>query len=199
MTSALRTDTDRCHAEQASRVGDWIETASGVEFYPLDPRPEEIRIEDIAHSLSMQCRYTGHVNQFYSVAEHCIRVSELCPPEWALWGLLHDASEAYLCDLPRPLKRYSEIGRLYREAEDKLSIAICERFGLTWQSPAPEPVERADKGMLWVESQALMPPHPCWDKWRALTTGRERPIVVTLKPWMAKTLFLQRFTELEYA
>ncbi len=175
------------------RKGDWIQTYTGVEFYPFDPRPEEIRIEDIAHALSMQCRYSGHVRRFYSVAEHSIRVAELVPAEWRLWALLHDTSEAYLVDLPRPVKRYSEIGTLYREAESALMMAICERFGLTWQDPAPEPVERADKGMLWVESRDLMPPNECWMRWRHLTTGRERPITRTLSPEEAEYEFLAEF------
>jgi hypothetical protein len=172
------------------RKGDWIQTFTGVEFYPLDPRPEEICIEDIAHALSNQCRYSGHVKHFYSVAEHSIRVLELCPREWHAWALLHDAAEAYLVDLPRPVKRYSEIGRLYREAEDLLMIAICERFGLTWQDPMPEPVERADKAMLWVESRDLMPPNPCWEKWRSLTTGEERGIKWETPPAYAEVAFL---------
>ncbi len=177
----------------SERKGDWIQTYTGVEFYPLDPRPEEIRIADIAHALSMQCRYTGHVRSFYSVAEHSFRVAEMCPPEYALWGLLHDAAEAYLVDLPRPIKRHSEIGRLYREAEDRIMIAVCERFGLTWQDPMPDPVERADKAMLWVESQALMPPHPAWEKWRSLATGDERPIASTASPAKAERVFLATF------
>ena len=96
----------------SERVGDWIQTMSGVIFYPLDPRPEEIRIEDIAHALSHQCRFAGHCREFYSVAEHSVRVSRELPQEFMLWGLLHDASEAYLVDLPRPIKRWSAMGRL---------------------------------------------------------------------------------------
>lgn len=177
----------------SERKGDWIQTYTGVEFYPLDPRPEDIRIADIAHALSMQCRYTGHVRSFYSVAEHSLRVAELCPPEYALLGLLHDAAEAYLVDLPRPIKLGTEIGRLYREAEDRIMIAVCQRFGLTWQNPMPDPVERADKAMLYVESQALMPPHPGWEKWRSLTTGREKPIQRTYSPEIAEVMFLEMF------
>lgn len=179
------------------RRGDWIQTFTGIEFYPLDPKPEEILIEDIAHALSMQCRYAGHVREFYSVAEHSVRVAEIVPPKYRLWGLLHDASEAYLIDLPRPVKRYSDIGRLYREAEDSLMIAICERFGLTWEDPMPAPVERADKAMLWVESQALLPSHPCWAEWRALTDGTERTIESTLGPAEAEGAFLSLFRGLK--
>ena len=63
------------------RKGDWILTYSGIEFWPLDPRPEDVRIEDIAHALSMQCRFAGHCDRFYSVAEHSIRVADLVPRE----------------------------------------------------------------------------------------------------------------------
>jgi hypothetical protein len=132
--------------ESLPRKGDWIQTFSGVEFYPFDPLPSEILIEDIAHALSMQCRYAGHVRRFYSVAEHCVRVAELLPIEDRLWGLLHDASEAYLVDLPRPIKRHSEIGRLYREAEAVLMESICDRFNLA--PVEPDSVGVADKAML---------------------------------------------------
>lgn len=179
-----------------NRKGDWILTFTGVEFYPLAPRSQDIRIEDIAHALSMQCRYAGHVSRFYSVAEHSIRVSDLCPAKWKLWGLLHDASEAYLIDLPRPIKRYSVIGTQYREAENALMLAICERFGLPW--PAPEPVERADKAMVWIESRDLMPPHPHWEQWRAFATERERRrrINRTLRPKRAEMTFLRVYRDL---
>ncbi len=139
-----------------SRLGDWIQTYTGQVFYPLDPRPEEIHIADIAHSLSMQCRFSGHVREFYSVAEHSVRVSIACPPEHAEWGLLHDASEAYLIDLPRPLKRFSEMGRLYMEAESRVMSAVCERFGLSIQIPSI--VERLDRVLLMTEKRDLNHP-----------------------------------------
>jgi hypothetical protein len=88
-----------------TRVGDWIQTYSGRQFWPLDPRVEDVHLEDIAHALSNVCRYTGHVREFYSVAEHSVHVSWSCEPEDALWGLLHDASEAYLADMARPVKQ----------------------------------------------------------------------------------------------
>ena len=79
-------------------------TYTGRQFFPLTPRQEDIDIEDIAHSLSRLCRFNGHCKSFYSVAEHSYRISYIVPPEFALWGLLHDAGEAYLSDLPRPIK-----------------------------------------------------------------------------------------------
>ena len=57
------------------RRGDWMQTHSGLRFYPLDPRPEDIRIEDIAHALPMICRFNGHCSRFYSVAEHSLNVA----------------------------------------------------------------------------------------------------------------------------
>ena len=133
------------------RKGDWILTYSGIEFWPLDPRPEDVRIEDIAHALSMQCRFAGHCDRFYSVAEHSIRVADLVPREDKLWALLHDASEAYLVDLPRPIKRHSEIGKHYRIAEDVVMEVIARKFGLP---PEPMSIQRADKAMLCVERAA---------------------------------------------
>src|ERR1035441_7448066 len=73
----------------------FIGTFSGLRFWPLDPDPDKILIEDIAHALAHQCRFGGHASKFYSVAEHSVHVSKLCAPKDALWGLLHDASEAY--------------------------------------------------------------------------------------------------------
>ncbi len=83
----------------------FLPTCTGRSVHILNPRPEEIDIEDVAHALSHACRFAGHVPAFYSVAQHSILVSELLDARTALWGLLHDASEAYLHDLTRPLKR----------------------------------------------------------------------------------------------
>lgn len=116
-----------------ARVGDWMQTYTGRQFWPIDPRAEEIFIEDIAHSLSLQCRYAGHCINFYSVAEHCVHVSRAVPPEDALWGLLHDAAEAYLVDVPRPLKPFLNG---YKFREQKVMRAVAERFGLKGDQPA---------------------------------------------------------------
>ncbi len=133
----------------------WIETASGFRFYPLRPDPADICIEDIAHALSNQCRFSGHVREFYSVAQHSILVSGLCPPEHRLWGLLHDASEAYLVDLPRPIKHQSSLGDIFREIEQGIMRAVAARFGLPW--PEPPQVKHADNALLLAEKRDLMP------------------------------------------
>lgn len=175
------------------RVGDWIQTFSARQFWPCDPRPEEIHIEDIAHSLALQCRFAGHCESFYSVAEHSVRVSRLLRPEIALWGLLHDASEAYMTDLARPLKRGSPLGPIYREMESRLMWAVCERFGLSVEEP-PEVME-ADNVLLMTEKRDLMRAHGKLPKWPEAA----RPLSCTIEPmdWRdAEVEFLKKFYEL---
>ena len=172
-------------------------TYSGVEFYPLDPRAEEIRIEDIAHALSNLCRYGGHVRRFYSVAEHSVSVAKACVPRCTLWGLLHDAAEAYLVDLPAPIKNDSRLGELYREAEGRLMRAICTRFGLRWGWGASEEVQRADAAMVWIESRVLMAPHPIWERYKRFAAGLEEFTGDSLEPPAAEGLFLVAFWRLQ--
>src|SRR5689334_2642685 len=113
--------------------GDWMQTFTGRRFYPLSPRPGEIDPADIAHALSLLCRYGGHVDRFYSVAEHCVLMSQAVAPEDALAALLHDATEAYVVDVPRPLKRQLAG---YREIEEQVWFAIAYRFRLDYELPA---------------------------------------------------------------
>src|ERR1051325_11429351 len=112
--------------------GDWMQTFSGRRFYPLSPRSDELDPADIAHALSLLCRYGGHVERFYSVAEHCVLMSEWVDPANALAALLHDATEAYVVDVPRPLKRQLAG---YREIEAAVWLAIATRFGLELALP----------------------------------------------------------------
>ncbi|WP_210202651.1 hypothetical protein [Sinorhizobium sp. BJ1] len=121
--------------DNAPRLGDFMQVASGRKFWPMDPRSDEVFIEDIAHSLSLQCRYAGHCLRFYSVAEHSVHLARHL--RWqgvdvSLWALLHDASEAYLVDVPRPVKPYLPG---YKEAESRVMAAVCERFGLAAEMP----------------------------------------------------------------
>ena len=180
----------------AERIGDWKQTFTGRKFWPRDPRPEEIYIEDIAHSLSLQCRYTGHVRRFYSVAEHSLRVSEWvtgCGREMALWGLLHDAAEAYLGDMSAPLKHGSRLGDEYKKLERPLQRMICEKYGLSPEKP-PD-VREADKILLCWEKRDLMGPGP--ELWVQETPGRLRvlpkEIIIPLSSDTAERTFLNRF------
>jgi hypothetical protein len=168
----------------------FIGTFSGLRFWPFDPNPEKILVEDIAHALAHQCRFGGHASKFYSVAEHSVHVSQLCRPEHALWGLLHDASEAYLVDLPRPLKLLPEFAA-YREAERRLQRAVAVRFGLPPDQPAS--VTEADDTMLWIEAHSLLGSMPV-----EVIRDTRPPFEITdpLLPVEAERLFLRRFKEL---
>jgi uncharacterized protein len=169
-----------------------ITTYSGVRFWPLLPNPGDIRIEDIAHALSNQCRFGGHTHLFYSVAEHSVRVSQLCRREDALWGLLHDASEAFLSDIPAPLKELPSF-ESYRAAEKTLQRIIVQRFGLAFAQPVS--VGEADRRMLRIEARDLLGRADAEQPKR----GGGRGSVVITAPWqprVAKARFLSRFREL---
>ena len=168
--------------------GDWIETYTGLKFHPLDPRPEDVRLADIAHALAMQCRFGGHCDRRYSVAEHCVLLSLAVPEDDALAALMHDAAEAYLIDVPRPVKRYLAG---YAELEKRIEQAIAEKFGLAW--PWPASVKEADTRILNDERSELFPSSP--NVW----APAGEPLGVRLRlwePWEAESHFLNRFAEL---
>lgn len=177
----------------ATRTGNWMQTFTGRAFYPLDPRPEDIDPRDIAHALAMTCRYGGHVSRFYSVAEHCVLMSRAVPAEHALWALLHDAGEAYLSDVIRPIKR-SPMMIEYRKAEDCLMRVICERFGLP--DAMPDRVADADLRILLDERAALLGPVP--QPWADYLEQME-PLGVWVEGWSpvdAERSYLKRLNEL---
>lgn len=169
------------------RVGDWMQTFTGRQFWPLDPRPEEIHIEDIAHALSLQCRYAGHCRKFYSVAEHSVLLADHVDPPYKLWALLHDAGETYVTDVIRPLK-----GSLanYREIEARVMAAVCERFCLSPIMPAP--VVEADNRIIGDERANLS---TCVVDW----SDPPKPLGVRLRFWSperAEKAFLGAFRAL---
>jgi uncharacterized protein len=134
-----------------------IETYTGKFLDLLDPKPEEIDIRDIAHSLSMQCRFTGHTRSYYSVAEHCVRCSEYArkvhtSPMLALQCLFHDAAEAYLSDVSTPLKKLLPA---YSLLEDDFMRVILKKFDV--DPNAPKLVKEIDIVMLENESYHLLP------------------------------------------
>jgi hypothetical protein len=176
------------------RKGDWIQTYTGGRFYPLDPREDEVRIEDIAHALANQCRFSGHTRVYYSVAEHCLRVSGLLMGQAALYGLLHDAAEAYLHDLPTPLKQLPDFA-FYREAEAQVQRCIYRRFGLC--PVQPHAVKRADEIMLVREAHSLMAPLDVgWGMWLDHIDDGPSPILCMWGPERAEREYLARFLEL---
>lgn len=155
-----------------AREGDWIQTYTGRQFWPVDPRPEDIDIEDIAHALSMLCRYGGHCLRFYSVAEHSVLMARHVDSRHAMSALLHDASEAFLVDVPRPIKG-SLIG--YREAEARIERAVAARFGIP--ATMPDAVKDADYRILTDECRQNMAAPPA--KW----STEAEPLGVHLQYW----------------
>lgn len=168
----------------------WIQTYSGRRFNPTKPIADAIVIQDIAHSLSMQCRFTGHVRRFYSIAQHCVLVSYLCDKDDRGWGLLHDGDEAYLPDLSSPLKHSGQFDN-YIECGKGLQLAICKRFDLPEVEPSS--VKYADTLLLATEARDLMSPlHPDWKQ-------PMEPLPFKIEPWSpdeAEDRFTKRFYEL---
>lgn len=166
-----------------------IQTYSGELFDPFNPDMEKIRIVDIAHALSNQPRFAGHTQVFYSVAEHCINVARRVDRKFALAALLHDASEAYLLDIPSPLKR-SPVFELYRSYERTLQSMIYINFGVD-PIEAPE-VKQADIDIGIAEANRYMRPlNLNWliSRMDDPNRGRYRP----MSPSVAKEFFLEMF------
>lgn len=168
-----------------SRVGDWIQTFSGGQFWPLDPRAEEVELTDIAHQLAKICRFGGATEAFYSVAEHSLRVADLVPPELRLQALLHDAAEAYCGDVVRPLKR-NLVG--FDAVEARIARVIGERFGVDLVALHPL-VKQADNEMLAVEFRDLLAHRG--DRAPLPEPPRGVRIYETMTPRAAATLFYQ--------
>lgn len=137
------------------RTKNYICTSSGTIFYPFDPQRDHVHINDIAHSLSMKCRWNGHCHYFYSVAQHCLEVAEFVKlwggtPEQQLQGLMHDAAEAYCVDMPTPLKAGFPD---FIKVENRISEVIGERYHY---DPIMDPlVHKADKVALYIEARNL--------------------------------------------
>lgn len=176
------------------RSGGWV--------HPLDPCPADINLDDIAHALAMICRYTGHVTEFWSVAAHSIEVSKRVEQsareqgiyDWrslARTALLHDASEAYLVDVPRGLK---PLFTGYKANEERLERVIAGVFNLTY--PFPGIIKEHDDGILIDEIANFFVPHSgLWDLYQ-IGNRPKAPRLVSLSPRMGRDLFLRRYEEL---
>lgn len=158
---------ERLRALGNPRVGSWMQTFTGRQFWPLDPRPEDVDLVDIAHSLAYQCRYGGHTQRFYSVAEHCVLMSLFMPTrELALYALLHDAAEAYVTDVPRPLKVHLAG---YAQIEDRVLAVILDKLAVPYERHPdelgglirfPQEVTEADNRILLDEREQLLSTPP---------------------------------------
>jgi hypothetical protein len=173
-------------------MDEWILTYTHKKFHVLNPKPEDIDIRDIARALSMTCRFSGHVNSFWSVASHSILVSELVSQEHALTALLHDAAEAYLTDIPTPIKRSMGMAKEYREMEDRVLSVIMQKYGGCY--PLPDEVEFVDHNIVGSEAIELFNEFPDWVVERKLHLF-DVPIK-PVGPEEAEKMFLKRFEEL---
>ncbi|WP_264045620.1 metal-dependent phosphohydrolase [Methylobacterium flocculans] len=170
-------------------VGPTILLASGNYFDFLAPEESTFTIEDIATGLSNVCRFAGQCSRFYSVAQHSVIVSHHVPPAFAFAGLMHDAAEAFIGDVTKPLK---DILPDYRALEERVERAVLGRFGLPHKMP-PE-VKEIDVVMLATEQKQLMRNRDDWN----YTRGRQAldiPIP-PMGPREAKAMFLAQFADL---
>ena len=170
--------------------GPTILLQSGAYFDLLDPAGSAFTIQDIAHGLSHTCRYAGQCSGFYSVAEHSWHTSFLVPEHLQLAALMHDAAEAFIGDVTRPLKSLLPD---YKRIERVIEHAIAARFGIVGMHAAE--VKHADLTMLAAEQAQIMPSHA--DAWAVLGGVIPAPVdVVMWTPPLAKAWFLHRFEQL---
>lgn len=174
----------------------WMLTYSGMKIDPFNVPHYLICIADIAHALAYQCRYNGHCNKFYSVAEHSVLISQALERDGrgvdaAKWGLLHDASEAYLGDMVSPVKK--QIDKKFKFAENRIEKAVAEVFGLSGK--VPDTVHEYDTRIRKDEMESLF---------RFIYTPEEymtriAPLSVPITGWMpeeAENNFMIRYNEL---
>lgn len=137
----------------------YIRTYTGKEFYTMDPQPEAIDIRDIAHALSMVCRGNGHVNRFFSVAQHCINCAmeaeaRGCSQRVILACLIHDASEAYMSDVPRPFKQF--LGEYLAQEERLLEVVYGKFLGSPLIEEEQKQIKTIDDDLLYFDLKELL-------------------------------------------
>ena len=177
--------------------GPYLQTVSGRWVNPFDPDPEQLDAGDIARALANQCRFGGHCRVFYSVAQHSVIVSRLVEQrggdaEDAFAALMHDAAEAYLGDMPHPLKHRSPLGAAFKAAEDDLERALRDRFRI--KPDVPE-IKRADRSLLASERRAFSA-----ETWHWPELDGVEPLDIALEAWPpdeAARAFAERYAELD--
>ena len=179
----------------------FIQTRHGRSVHVFDPQPEEFDIRDIAYALSMQCRFNGHIKQFYSVAQHSVYVSRAAGytnvPQARLWGLMHDASEAYIGDMPTPVKKWLPD---FCAVEKNIEDAICLKFGIERTPEIQMTVKECDRLLLVYEAKELHPYFDGIENWEARsditgTITRLDPKFYAWPPEIAQMNFLKEFVK----
>ncbi len=173
----------------------WIQTYNGKKFNFIEPDSDMIDIEDIAHALSMQCRHAGHSRYFFSIAEHSILVSSLLPTKIAIAGLLHNAAEAYITDIPTPLK---DLLPNYRWIKMQVQKTILKSFRIKLSDAEHKTIKLADAQVLKIETSCLIPKScidNCVEKLPA-SIESESIEINAWKPTIAKAVFLDNFYKL---
>lgn len=189
---------------KSERGGKYMHTSSGQKYWPMDPRPNEVVLETIAHHLATRCRWNGATQHrydlnkiFYSVAEHAVLCSLYGPKETALERLHHDSSEAYNGDLIRPLKYDPAFAAPFKLVEERNELVIAQRFGL--QFPFPADVKIADEAVCAAEAQQIIIRDPN-DEWESGKLHDDRVVapfeIQMWLPHVAKRKFLERHYEL---
>ena len=190
---------------------EWISTYRNKRVFPFDPDKDTIEIEDIAHSLAMICRWGGHSLTYYSVAEHCVRVADFLyvqavksgksieeSKRIAFLGLMHDATEAYVGDIPRPIKGFMYLQTPrgmegFRETEAHVYKVIEEALGLPpYKDGDDEIIHEADNILLVTEARDVQHGSGKWDYW----TDQPEPLegIIYAMTWeVAKSTFLTRY------
>lgn len=179
-------------AKVEEHIPSYITMFSGAHVDPLDLRPEDILVEDIAHHLSNQCRWSGGTRYHYSVAQHSYYCSLIVPSPFAYDALHHDDAEAYLQDMAKPLKNNRTLGQAYRGAEQRIERVIREALGVTF--PFPDPVKQADLAMLIAEAEQLVHGRKHWSYYHEIEAAD-----IEIKKWTpekAEKKWLARHAEL---
>ncbi len=177
--------------------GPYLQTVSGRWVNPFDPDPDQLDAGDIARALANQCRFGGHSRVFYSVAQHSVIVSEVVEQrggdaEDVFAALMHDAAEAYLGDMPHPLKHRSALGAAFRAAEEQLEQALRDRFRI--RADVPE-IKRADRALLATERRAFSAEDWHWPELEGVEPLELE--LTAMAPDEAAEAFARRYAELD--
>ncbi len=166
----------------------YMETYTGRKVSPFDLKEEDICIADIAHSLSLICRFGGHTKNFYSVAEHSARASEIVEFDLKLATLMHDAAEAFLGDVIRPIKYSLPV---LQEIEDKVAMVIRNKYSIHWNEDIRKAVRVADNIIGATEGRDLMDNTEDWGRLPDPLPTIIRP----MSPLLAERVFLILFEQ----